>query len=436
MSQNEPGTVSVTDGPAAAGVVRTESPAQSGTVNDVHRSLRSDVRGPLGLPRTYWLLWGGMLLNRLGGSVFFLLAIYLTRERGLAPELAGLVLSLYAGGGMIAGPIGGALADRAGRRATLLAGTVCAGALMLALGFARTISAIVLLAPLLGFFTDLCRPPLQAAVADLVAPADRARAYGLLYWAINLGFAGAASLGGALAEHSFRLLFLIDALTTFGYGAIVLVGVPETRPALPVAPPRAHGGRALIEPFRDRRFMGFMAVQFLLLLAFAQVVVALPLDMRGHGLGTAKIGWLLALNGVVIVVAQPIALRLMRGLSHVQWLIVGALLTGFGLGATALAAGALGYALALVMWTLGEIGFSTGAPTLIAERAPVERRGAYQGTYQLAWGLATMMAPVIGSFVLSRVGPRALWLGCLIACVGSAALHLTVTARQPQREPR
>ena len=52
-----------------------------------------------------------MLLNRLGGAVFFLLGLYLTRERGLRPELAGLVISLYAAGGLVAGPVGGALAD-------------------------------------------------------------------------------------------------------------------------------------------------------------------------------------------------------------------------------------------------------------------------------------------------------------------------------------
>ena len=177
------------------------------------------MEGPFGLPRTFWVLWGGMLINRLGGSVFFLLAIYFTHERHLSAELAGFIISLYAAGGMLAGPVGGALADRVGRRATLLIGTTCAGTLMLALGFARSTGTIIVLAPLLAFFTDICRPPLQAAVADVVAPARRARAYGLLYWAINLGFAGAAALGGMLAERSFVLLFVIDALTTFAYGS-------------------------------------------------------------------------------------------------------------------------------------------------------------------------------------------------------------------------
>jgi hypothetical protein len=36
-----------------------------------------------GLPRTYWLLWVGTLINRLGGFVIPFLTLYLTQERGL-----------------------------------------------------------------------------------------------------------------------------------------------------------------------------------------------------------------------------------------------------------------------------------------------------------------------------------------------------------------
>ncbi|HXI57210.1 MAG TPA: MFS transporter [Polyangia bacterium] len=389
----------------------------------------SQPGGPLGLPRTFWVLWSGMLLNRVGSSVFFLLALYLTGERGLSSEVAALVISCYAVGGLVAGPVAGVLADRVGRRFTLLIGTACAGTLMLALGSARATTTIVVLAPLLGFFTDLCRPPLQAAVADVVPAPQRTRAFGLIYWAVNLGFAGAASIGGALAQHSFGLLFVIDALTTFAYGTIILVAVPETRPAAPPTHLRAQGHRALLAPFADRRLMSFVGIQLLLLLAFTQVIVALPLDMHRHALDTWHIGWLLGLNGVIIVVAQPLALRFVRGFGQVHWLVAGAVVTGLGLGVNALAGGASVYAAATLLWTLGEIGFSTAAPTLIADLSPVDRRGAYQGTHQLAWGLATMIAPVGGSFVLDRFGGPAMWLGCLGLCFVAATLHLRVTAR-------
>ena len=426
MSQNK-----LENGSAGAVPIRIALQPDAAPANDIDCGLL----GPLGLSRTYWMLWCGMLLNRLGGTMFLLLGLYLTRERGLSPELTGLVISLYAAGGLLAGPIGGTSADRFGRRPTLLVGTAGSGALMLALGFARSTAAIVAIAPVLGFFTDACRAPLQAAVADVVPPRDRARAYGLLYWAINLGFAAAASFGGALAAHHFGLLFVVDALTTFGYGAFVLFGVPETRPPPLLAGATARPGLFDL-PLHDAPFVKFVLIQMLLLLAFVQVLVTLPLDMRAHGLGMARIGMLLGLNGVFVVIGQPIALRALRRFGHLQWLVAGTVLTGIGLGTNAFAGqgqgdgGTLVYLLAAALWTAGEIGVSSAAPALVAEFAPAERRGAYQGTYQLAWAVASTVAPMLGSLVLARLGAPALWLGCLAVCLAAAALHLKITARR------
>ena len=215
-------------------------------------------------------------------------------------------------------------------------------------------------------------------------------------------------------------------------GAFVLFGVPETRPP-PTANPSA-ARRILDLPLHDVAFVKFVLIQMLLLLAFVQVLVTLPLDMRAHGLGIGQIGWLLGLNGVFIVLGQPLALRALRRFGHLQWLVAGSVLTGLGLGANALAGAGIGsplvYLLAAALWTAGEIGVSSSAPALVADFAPADRRGAYQGTYQLAWAVASTAAPTLGSLVLARLGAPALWLGCLAVCLAAASLHLESTARR------
>ncbi|NTX57420.1 MFS transporter, partial [Myxococcus sp. CA039A] len=75
-----------------------------------------------GLPRTFWVLWLGTLVNRLGTFILPFLALYLTGERGFTVERAGLVASLYGAGAVVAGPLGGMLADRVGRRLTVAGG--------------------------------------------------------------------------------------------------------------------------------------------------------------------------------------------------------------------------------------------------------------------------------------------------------------------------
>jgi MFS family permease len=71
-----------------------------------------------------------------------------------------------------------------------------------------------------------------ATIADVVTAEDRPRAYGLIYWAVNLGASIAPILGGLIAARSYRALFVADAATTASlYGVIVLAAFRETRPA-------------------------------------------------------------------------------------------------------------------------------------------------------------------------------------------------------------
>ena len=78
-------------------------------------------------------------------------------------------------------------------------------------------------------------------MADLVPEARQPRAYAIVYWAINLGAAVGPALGGLIAERSYTGLFVLDGVSLFAYAAIVLVSVPETRPAVAEGTPRCAG---------------------------------------------------------------------------------------------------------------------------------------------------------------------------------------------------
>src|SRR5882762_4450991 len=82
-----------------------------------------------GLPGVFWTVWWGLVINRL--------AIYLVRERGFSPAQAGRVLALYGAGMTISGPLGGLLADRIGRRSTMLLALLLGATAVGGLAFAR-----------------------------------------------------------------------------------------------------------------------------------------------------------------------------------------------------------------------------------------------------------------------------------------------------------
>src|SRR6185295_1372596 len=98
-------------------------------------TLRQNLKS---LPRPAWILFGGTFINRFGTFVMPFLAIYMTRE-GYTPAQAGLAVSCYGGGHILASMMGGHLADRIGRRYTISLSMFLSAAGMLALSQARTL---------------------------------------------------------------------------------------------------------------------------------------------------------------------------------------------------------------------------------------------------------------------------------------------------------
>src|SRR5574340_1203377 len=334
-----------------------------------------------GLPREFWLLWIGTIVNRLGGFVIPFLSLYLTSQRGVAVARAGLIVALFGAGSFAAQLVGGELADRLGRRPVLLMSLLGAPPLTLAVGFSRNLVLTAALTAMLGFFTDLYRPAVNAAVSDLVPAKTRPRAFGYMYWAINLGAAVAPVAAGLMAHINYTLLFIGDAVTTLAYGLIVLSQIPETQPR--------EAGHAARIPLSDRLgqlgqepvLLVFTLLTLLLGLIYMQGIVTLPLDMQKHGLGPSDYGLASAANGILIILVTIQLSRLIMKWPPFAAMGVSALALGAGFSMNMWATALPAYVIAVLVWTVGEIIGAAVAPTIIANLAPVERRGLYQGVY-------------------------------------------------------
>jgi MFS family permease len=382
------------------------------------------------LPPIFWVLWAGAFLNRLGNFVVPFLAIYLTEQRGASAAQAGLLVSLYGLGALLASLTGGALADRLGRRLTMVGALVTSalsmGQFLLASGgFHLALSVVAL-----GFFGELYRPAMQAMVADLVPEgAPRLAAFGALYWAANLGFACSTAVAGLLAAQGFRALFLGDALTTLGFAAVTLLLLPETRPQGPRSGP-VQG--SWLVPFRDRSFLLFLAANTLLVLCFFQVSSTLPLAVRAAGMTARDFGFLMSINGALIVVLQPLLARWIDRLNPRAMAVLGALLIGSGFASHALATTASTWALGVILWTLGEIVVAPRISALVADLAPVHLRGSYQGALQFGHATGAFLGPLGGGWLLLHLGAPFVWSACGAAGLLSAALF---SLRSRRAEP-
>src|SRR3954469_14339399 len=100
------------------------------------------VRTSEGLPRAFWVIFAGTIVNRLGQFVQPFLALYLVGGRDLSVRTAGVVVACYGAGSIVSQPLGGWLADRMGRRRTMVLGLVATAVSLGALGASRPVWAI------------------------------------------------------------------------------------------------------------------------------------------------------------------------------------------------------------------------------------------------------------------------------------------------------
>ncbi|HEX5836275.1 MAG TPA: MFS transporter [Anaerolineales bacterium] len=385
-----------------------------------------------GLPPAFWLIWTGTLVNRLGGFVIPFLTLYLTAQRAIPVGRAALIVSLFGAGSFLAQLSGGELTDRLGRRPVMLMSFFVTPVFMIMLGLARDLLLISAATFIVGFFMDLYRPAVSAAIADLVPPESRTRAYGYNYWAINLGAAVAPLLAGLMASYNYLILFVADALTTAIFGLIVFFGIRETRPAEAQHTSHSPVSERITQLRREPILLIFSLITLFFGVIYMQGNITLPLDMQSHGLGPRDYGAAIAVNGFLIILVTIPVSNMAAKWPRFETVAISAVLLGAGFGFTALATSLPLFAMSVALWTLGEIAATSVSPAIIADLSPVRLRGLYQGIFGAAWGLSYFIGPLAGGWVYEQLGSTALWTGCLILGLVLSLCYLAL--RVPARK--
>ncbi|MCJ0875843.1 MFS transporter [Streptomyces sp. AP-93] len=377
-----------------------------------------------GLPPLVWNLFAGSIINRLGYLVTPFL-VFLLADRGITGSDISFVLGALGAGHLLGPAVGGLLADRIGRRPTMLIGligsAVAQGALFLAPGV-WTMAASALLLSTAGATVP---PAAFAMLADAVDTGWRQKAYALFNWGVNIGTAVAGVLGGFLAAHGYWLLFAVDAGSALVYAAVVATRLRE--PAR-TAPAKTAGlGYGVV--LRDRLLLLLLPLLGIQLFVYSLTEVALPLAVRDSGLSPAVYGALAAVNAVLVVALQPFVTARLSGLPQLPVQAAGSALIAGGVALTGLADSVTGYVVSVVVWSLGELAVAGIAASLVADLAPADARGRYQGAFSWTWGLARFSALTLGVAVYTGVGPGVLWWGALVAGLLAAAATLTLRTR-------
>jgi dipeptide/tripeptide permease len=392
-----------------------------------------------GVPRQVQVLAAARAVNQLGAFSLVFLTVMLCRVMGASLAAAGAVSAMFGVATIASRLLGGRLADRIGRRRTILTGLTGCAAAQLGIAAAPDLAVAAVCAVLLGLAFELYEPPSQAMIADATEPDQRTHAYALLTTALAVGNMGAGVIADTVGHSGLRWLFVVDAASCLACALIVRLALPAggQRPARDL-PSRSSGDgpavRAAGSPWRDPALLAMMGAGTVFALVYMLILIALPLSLSAHGLNPAGAGLVMAAATVTLVVSRP-ALRIPM-LARLSGPV--ACGTGFAL----MAAGLAGYATAnslagllgpTVIWSAGNLLLSGRAFAVVTALAPPGATARYLAVYGLSWGIATVVAPVLATQVIGSLGPAVLWSGCAVVCAtmswGQPALMRAVMRR-------
>ncbi|SEC92471.1 MFS transporter [Streptomyces sp. TLI_105] len=383
-----------------------------------------------GLPSTVWTIFAGTIVNRLGYLVTPFLVFFLA-SRGVTGGDTSYVLGALGAGNLIGPAVGGILADRIGRRPTMLIGLIGAAAAQGALFLAPGVWTMAGSALLISAAGSTVSPAAYALLADAVDSERRQRAYALFGWGVNIGTAVAGVLGGYLAAQGYWLLFAVDAGSMLLYAAVVAIRLREPQRSAPTGPAKDGIGYGVV--FRDRLALLLLPLFGVQLFVYSLTEVALPLAVRDSGLSPAVYGAMAAVNAIMVVALQPFATAWLARLPQLAVQSAGSGLIAVGVALTGLADSVAGYTLSVIVWSLGEVVVAGIAAGIFANLAPAHARGRYQGAFSWTWGVARFGALTLGVTTYTTLSPSALWWTALVAGTATAATTLSLRTRVEAR---
>ncbi|MFJ3658256.1 MFS transporter [Streptomyces nigra] len=366
---------------------------------------------PLRVPAAYWTLVAGFTICRSGCVVVPFLSLYLVRQQHFSASDAAQVSAAFGAGWAIGPAIAGWLADRIGRRRTLLMTLSAVTTVYLLLPTLDSLPALTGAAFAVGLLFEAPRPAVLALVADLVPEAARGRAYARLYWASNIGAGVAGSVGTIIADRHMTALFSVAAASNLGFAVTVLIRRIGTgqRPTTPRDHPESQstGFKALL---RDGRFLVLTGLTLLYLCSYQQVLFGLPVAMNDDGLQPSAYGIISLINAIGVVTFQPLLQPWIDRRTPLVVCAAGAITLGLGMGGNLGARQSLiGYGVAAAVWTLGEVLFFSSIMTVVERLAPADARGRYTGIWATTMGFSALIAPLIGSAAIDAGGPELMW---------------------------
>ena len=342
------------------------------------------------------------------GLVIPVLPLLVKELSGSAVEGAryiGIFAAVYGAMQFIFAPVLGRLSDRYGRRPLLLISLLGIGLDYILLAVAPTL-AWLFVGRVLAGIAGSSLTVANAYIADVSAPENRAKNFGLLGATFGLGFILGPALGGLLGEYGLRLPFVFAAalsLLNFLYGLFVL---PES---LPKELRGTRLNRGDLNPFRPLSalaaypLVGQLAGAFLLLNMAGQVIFSTWVLYTEGVLNwtTGQNGVALATFGLMTAIVQGALIgRVVKVLGERRAIMFGLVMGILEMLVLTFARTSLVLYVSLVAGALGGLA-GPALQGLISRQVSESEQGRVQGALTALGSLVGVVGPLVATSVFA-----------------------------------
>jgi MFS family permease len=390
-------------------------------------------------PGHFWVIVLASFIDGIGGTMLFpFFALYITQRFNVGMTEAGIILGLFSIFGLIGNMIGGALTDKFGRKSLALFGLIMSALSTLSLGLVNNIAVLYPLSAFIGILTDIGGPARQAMIADILPEEQRAEGFGILRVAGNLAWIIGPTIGGLVANRSFFMLFVTDAIISCIVAAIFARFIDETKPEPKPGKQEETIWQTIVGyrvALRDAAFMAFLVASLLMAVVYQQMYGSLSVFLRdNHGISTQQYGFMLTSSAITVVIFQFWVMRIIKKRPPFLMMAIGTFFYVIGFSMFGFVSAYLLFVAAVVVITIGEMIIVPTSQALAANFAPEDMRGRYMAVYGLAWAIPSTFGPGVAGYILDNFNPNLLWyIGgvlCLLSVFAFYALHLRIGRQQ------
>ncbi len=356
------------------------------------------------------------------------MSIYCIQELHFTIVQAGSIMAFFGIGSIAGAFFGGKLTDKIGFYDLQVGALLSGGLLFLVVGYQHTFLSLSLGTIVLSFCNESFRPANSTAIAYYSNTENRTRSYSLNRLAVNLGWAVGGAIGGFLASFNYHLLFWVDGSTNILAALLLLTLMPRSITVKTMHKPNVKNIKT--SAYKDKAYLVFIVLATLFGMCFFQFFIMQPVfyKIQWH-FSERLIGFLMALNGILIAVAEMILVHRLEGKRNGLIYISGGILLG-GIGFALLnivPPTAIAAIMVVVLITFSEMLSMPFMNSYWISRTTGYNRGEYAALYTMSWSAAQVFAPFFGSEVIFYGGFHLLWwiLGIvsLVASIGYLWLY-------------